>query len=680
MPTRDIRTNIVLEGEQQYKKQLDEAMSSVKMLGLQVKENATVYKIHSDSVQGNRERMALLKKEMEQQQRIVDLYTEKIEKNRQAGEGNSKETQQLEEKLIKARTALAAMNNEYQQSNNAIPTLKDRVKDLASNIGEGLAKAAEYAAKATVAAMAAIGTACVAAGKAIYDLTGQAGTYADTILTMSETTGVAAQDLMKWEYASQFIDTSVDTITGSMKKLTSTMASESADTAEAFAKLGVSVTDSTGKMRSNEDVFWDIIDALGEVDNATERDQLAMQLLGKSATDLNPLINAGSAAFKQLGDEAAAAGLIMTDESLKAFGAYDDAVNVMKSTLTAAGRSIAEEFLPATQSVVEGVSDVVTAFVGMVNGVEGSKEAFNEAINSTIGNVMNIINDLLPTIIDVGVDIIMAIIDGLIQAMPNLVEAAITLIDRLISAISANLPKILDAGFNLLMKLIEGIAKAIPKLLEMLPTIIDTIVNFITEHLSDIVGVAIEIVMSIIKGIVDTIPQLVAAIPKIIVAIIDTLTNNLPKILSEGTTILKSLIQGIIQAIPQLVAALPKVINAFINFVVTSLPEIISSGVEILLALIEGIISAIPELIKAVPQIIMAIVNGLASLGSKLWEAGKNIIAGLWEGIKGSISWLWDKIKSALGSVFGWVLDLLGIHSPSTVMRAGSVLSAGRIS
>ena len=41
MPTRDIRTNIVLEGEQQYKKQLDEAMNSVKMLGLQVKENAT---------------------------------------------------------------------------------------------------------------------------------------------------------------------------------------------------------------------------------------------------------------------------------------------------------------------------------------------------------------------------------------------------------------------------------------------------------------------------------------------------------------------------------------------------------------------------------------------------------------------------------------------------------------
>ena len=104
--------------------------------------------------------MELLKREMDEQQKIIDLYTEKIEKNRQAGEGNSKETQQLEEKLIKARTAMAAMNNEYETANNNIPSLKDRVKELASNVGEGLAKAAEVAGKAVVASFAAIGLRC----------------------------------------------------------------------------------------------------------------------------------------------------------------------------------------------------------------------------------------------------------------------------------------------------------------------------------------------------------------------------------------------------------------------------------------------------------------------------------------------------------------------------------------
>ena len=76
MPTRDIRTNIVLEGEQQYKKQLDEATQSVKLLGLQVKENSTVYKLQSDSFAGTQEKLSLLRKEMEQQQKSIDLYTQ----------------------------------------------------------------------------------------------------------------------------------------------------------------------------------------------------------------------------------------------------------------------------------------------------------------------------------------------------------------------------------------------------------------------------------------------------------------------------------------------------------------------------------------------------------------------------------------------------------------------------
>ena len=37
-----------------------------------------------------------------------------------------------------------------------------------------------------------------------------------------------------------------------------------------------------------------VIDALGKVTNETERDALAMQILGKSAQELNPLIEAGS--------------------------------------------------------------------------------------------------------------------------------------------------------------------------------------------------------------------------------------------------------------------------------------------------------------------------------------------------------------------------------------------------
>lgn len=500
MPTRDIRTNIVLEGEQQYKKQLDEAAQSVKLLGLQVKENATVYKLNQDSVQGNLERMSLLKKEMEEQQRVIDLLTEKIEKNRAAGEGNSKETQALEEKLIKARTAMAAMNNEYQQAEERLPSVKEKVKELASHVGEGLVKAAEVAGKAVIASFAAIGSACVAAGKAIYDLTGQAGTYADTILTMSEVTGVATQDLMKWEYASQFIDTSVDTITGSMKKLSTNMYNMSDSTAQTFQQMGISVTDASGQLRSSEDVFWDVIDALGNVENATERDNLAMSLLGKSATELNPLINAGSAAFKNLGEEAAAAGLIMSDDSLKAFGEYDDAVNEMKATLTAAGRSVAEVFLPATKEIIGGVTEVVQAFIGMVQGAEGASDKFDNAIANMIDKVTGMLNDWLPKILETGVNIIIKLVDGIIKAIPKLTAALPKVINTLLTFIIENLPKIIEAGISLLSALCEGIISAIPTLVSHLPQIIEAIVKGLINGLGALANVGLELVKGLWEG------------------------------------------------------------------------------------------------------------------------------------------------------------------------------------
>lgn len=677
--TRDIKNKIVLEGEEQYKKQLDEAASAVKLLGLQVKENTTAYKLNNESVTGTKEKLSLLSKEMEEQQKIIDLLTEKNEKNRQAGNDNSKEQANLEQQLVKARTAMAAMNNEYQQTEAKLPSIKDSVKELATQFGEGLGKAAETAAKATVAAVAAIGAACVAAAKEIFDMTKAAGQYADSVKTMSEVTGVATQDLMKWEYASQFIDTSVETITGSMKKLTTNMNSSSAETAAAFDKLRVSVTDSTGHMRSSEDVFWDIIDALGQVDNATERDQLAMQLLGKSAQELNPLINAGSAAFKELGDKAAEAGLIMSDEMLNAFGEFDDSVSQMNSTLTAAGRAIAAEFLPAAKSVVDGVTEVVTAFIGMVQGVEGSKEKFNQAVNNTLGNVMNIINQLLPSLLDAGIEIIVSIVNGITNALPQLVDAATTLMTRLVESLTNALPKILETGLTLVLKLIEGIQKAIPNLMAALPVLIDTIVNFVTNNLPRIVSSAVDIVMSLIKGILNTIPSLIAAVPQLITAFIDTLTQNLPKILQEGVTILENLIKGIIDTIPKLVDALPQVITAYINYFTTSLPQVIKTGLDILLALIKGIIEAIPQLVAALPQVVKAIIDGIGEAIKKIPEVGKNIVEGLWDGLKNTVTWLKDKITGWVGDVMGFIKNLFGIKSPSTVMRdqIGKMLGAG---
>jgi uncharacterized glyoxalase superfamily protein PhnB len=63
---------------------------------------------------------------------------------------------------------------------------------------------------------------------------------------------------------------------------------------QAYARLGVTVTDANGKLRDGDDVYWEVITALGKMEEGAERDALSMTILGKSAQDLNPLIAVGA--------------------------------------------------------------------------------------------------------------------------------------------------------------------------------------------------------------------------------------------------------------------------------------------------------------------------------------------------------------------------------------------------
>ena len=93
---------------------------------------------------------------------------------------------------------------------------------------------------------------------------------------------------------------------------------------EAYHKLGVAVYDAEGNMRDSDTVYWEIIDALGKMENETERDAIAMTILGKSAQELNPLIEAGAERMAELGKEAQEAGYVLGDDALNAYGALDD--------------------------------------------------------------------------------------------------------------------------------------------------------------------------------------------------------------------------------------------------------------------------------------------------------------------------------------------------------------------
>lgn len=189
-----------------------------------------------------------------------------------------------------------------------------------------------------------------------------AASFADEILTLSAQTGISTQKLQEYSYASELIDVSVDTLTSTMRRNIKAMGEArdgSASYASAYERLGITVTNADGSLRSSEEVYWEVVDALGRMENETERDAIAMDILGKSAQDLNPLILAGSDAMKQFGEEAEAAGYVMSDETLAAAGALDDALQRLAVSGDALVNTVGTQLAPGFEALTSAGVDVL---------------------------------------------------------------------------------------------------------------------------------------------------------------------------------------------------------------------------------------------------------------------------------------------------------------------------------
>ena len=102
---------------------------------------------------------------------------------------------------------------------------------------------------------------------------------------------------------------------------------------------------------------------------------------------------------------------------------------------------------------------------------------------------------------------------------------------------------------------------------------------------------------------------------------------------------------------------------------IANTPLILSAAITML----TGILTAIPqiciELVKQVPSIVSTVYDGIMEGVGSMIEAGKSLIAGVWDGMSGSTDWIKGKISEWVGNVTGFIKDLFGIHSPSSVMR-----------
>ena len=243
------------------------------------------------------------------------------------------------------------------------------------------------------------------------------------------------------------------------------------------------------------------------------------------------------------------------------------------------------------------------------------------------------IDGLLEMMMTKGPEIITNLCNGMVEALPALMEEGALLLNSLMLAITANLPALLAGGFSILSGLIEGIAAQLPMLV---PT-------------------AITLILTLIQGLLDNIPQLI----------------------SSGLTLIMGLAEGLINAIPILIAMAPGIIQSLLTGLLTMIPQIILTGIELIGQLALGLVEAIPQIIDAIPQIIDSIKSSFSSVD---WGAvGHDIIEGIKNGVGKAADMLLDMVKGVGKKALNAIKDLFKINSPSHVFRdeVGKMMALG---
>lgn len=377
---RTLGARVQLDGEAEYKKALNELNAGNKTLATEMQKLKAEFKGNTESTEYLTRAGELLERQLLQQQDKVKLLQQQLQAAaRQYGESDTR-TQQFAAQLNRAQAAEFDLQHAIEENTEALQGqgeqmlgLGDTVDALADKLGIRLPQGAKDAlngmqglSAGTVAAMAAAAAAIAAVVKVVQELgqlTIDVAGQVDEYITQSTITGVPTEMLQAWDYAAPLIDTDAETIKGAMTKITQAMGDAAGGSEEAqakFAALGVSIVDeTTGNLRSAEEVFYDVIAALGEMDAGAQRDAAAMDLMGKSAQDLNPLISAGADALKQYGAEAMAAGYILDEQQIRKLGEVDDAYQKLQLTIEANRKQLAADFAPAAKAAMELFTDVV---------------------------------------------------------------------------------------------------------------------------------------------------------------------------------------------------------------------------------------------------------------------------------------------------------------------------------
>ena len=479
------------------------------------------------------------------------------------------------------------------------------------------------------------------------------------------------------------------------------LSAPTADATKLLNNLGVQVFDAQGNMRSFTQIFSELNAAMSDLTDQERLDAMATLFNSRDIASATALLGTTTERWEELGaaigDSAGAADQMAKTQLDNLAGD----ITLFKSALEGAQIALSDQLTPSLREFVQfgsgALGELTTAF--QEGGLDGAMEALGGILSDGLGMII----EQAPGFTDAGMRLLGALGQGLLDNLPTITSAALTIALMLVDGLVTAFPALTQGGTQLLLQLALGIADAIPELIPAVLTAVFEIVNTLTgpDTLTALLGAALAILLALGDGLITAIPDLVAAIPVIVENLVTALVVAAPMLAEAGVHLLGSLasnlpaiVAAVIQAVPAIIAALlgaffgsdfvdglagffsgawesatatVPALGAMASGIQTILENIIgfvqniftgnwSAAWQNVLGIIQGIFTVIASVANLPMQLLLAgVQNGLNAVGAFLQEKVP-FLGAIFTGWASSISAAIDNVKA----VFSSIIDFIG--------------------
>ena len=474
--------------------------------------------------------------------------------------------------------------------------------------------------------------------------------------------------------------------------------------AKQMEKLGVSVFDTEGKMRSLSDIFGDLDGALGKLTQEEKIQAISDLFNTRDLASAEALLNAVGQDWDEIGASILDAQGAAAQMAATQLDNLEGDITLFKSALEGAKIVVSDQLTPTLREFVQFGTDAVGRLSDAFK--EGGLAGAMEALGTILSEGLNMVITKLPDFVNAGMQLLGALGRGLLDNLDVIIDAGIQVLSQFGQAIVTGLPAIVSAGLDILhslliaiwnnkeeifeavMSLIKGIGEAIdshadaimeiglglleflvnalidniPKMMDFATEMITSLIEFISNNADKMVDTAIAIVQTIGQGLVDNLPIILESAISMIISLAEALTDpaNLTALLETGLEILMTIVESILNNIPELVEAAIQIILNLVEFISNNLDKVVQAAIEIIMAIAQALLENLPLLLSAAIDIVVALAGAIIENIPTILKAILQIVEGIIKTLISSLPKLAENGAKLVESIVGGIVKMLG--------------------